>query len=104
MQEDNDGESNTLPHAADLLSDMDPELAREFVGDLLAAQEAVKAGVSAGRAQGYETGWRQWEKCCAELGIDPFFKGIEDKVEKLQLFAVRLRSGKLAPEGNPIKS
>ena len=61
--------------------DMDPQLAREFVSDLLAAHKAIKFGVSAGCAQGYETGWRQWGKFSDELGIDSFFKGIETKLK-----------------------
>ena len=88
-------------HAVDLLSDMDTELACEWVSDFLAAQEAFNSGVSAGRAQGYETGWCQWCKSCDELGIDLVSKEIKNKVEKLHLFAVQLHSECLRPTAIP---
>ena len=83
---------------------MDPQLARDFVRDLLTAQEAVKSGVSAGRAKGYDTAWDLWEKFCDKLAVDPFLEESEDKVEYLQIFAVQLREGKIAPQGNPLRA
>ena len=81
---------------------MDPQLARDFIRDILAAQKAVKSGVSAGRAQGYDTAWDLWEQFCDKLAIDSFLQESQDKVEYLQIFAIQLQEGTIAPKGNPL--
>ena len=83
---------------------MDPQLARDFVRDILTAQKAVKSGVSAGRAKGYDTAWDLWEQFCEKLAIDSFLQESQDKVEYLQIFAVQLREGTIAPKGNPLRA
>mmetsp|Transcript_3269 Transcript_3269/g.7387 ORF Transcript_3269/g.7387 Transcript_3269/m.7387 type:complete len:379 (+) Transcript_3269:461-1597(+) len=83
---------------------MDPVEADNVIGALRSAQAAVKAGISSGRAQCYDTGWTIWRDFCDRLGLDTFLKESTDKIEKLQIFAARIRSGELAPKGHSIKS
>ena len=75
-----------------------------FVRDLSSAEEAVKHGVSSGRASAAKSAWICWERFCIELALDPLLQTIESKVPILQVFAQRLRSGAIAPKGNPLRS
>ena len=79
---------------------MDPQLARDFVRDILTAQEAVKSGVSAGRAKGYDTAWDLWEQFCDRLAVDPFLEESKDKVEYLQICSTTRRNN-CAPGKSP---
>lgn len=38
------------------------------------------------------------------MGLDPFLQAFTDKVPFLQVFAQRIRTGELAPNGNPIRA
>ena len=41
---------------------------------------------------------------CDSMGYGPFLKELKDKILVLQIFALRLREGKLAPQGNHIRT
>ena len=71
---------------------------------LSSAEEAVKHGVSSGRANAAKSAWICQEKFCVELALDPLLQTIESKVAILQVFAQSLQSGEIAPKGNPIRS
>ena len=83
---------------------MDPSTKADFISDFCAAQQAVRHGISAGRARSTSTTWTIWETFTIDLGIDPFLQAIEDPVPILQVFAQRIRSGKLAANGNPVRA
>lgn len=72
--------------------------------DLRLAQKDVSTGVSTGRAGSACTHWRQWSTFTTELGLCPLNKAIADKVQVLQVFSRRVRTGKLAAGHAAVKS
>ncbi len=72
--------------------------------DLGLAQKDVSSGVSTGRAGSTSTHWQQWTTFTAELGLDPLLEAVTDKVQVLQVFGRRVRTGKLAAGKAAVKS
>ena len=64
----------------------------------------MQAGVSSGRAKSTTTHWTKWEELVLELALDPLLETLENKVPVLQVFGQRVRTGKLAADGNPIRA
>lgn len=75
-----------------------------FLLDLRSAQTAERSAVVSGRANASTSHWHVWQGYCGELGISPWLTDIEDPIPILQVFAQRLRTGKLATRGYPIRS
>ena len=76
----------------------------DFRSDLLLAQEEARAAVVPKRAAAQDNHWDLWCTFTASLGLDPYLPDVSDKVPYLQVFAVRLRRGDIAPSGQPLKS
>jgi hypothetical protein len=72
--------------------------------DLSLAQKDVSSGVSTGRASSSNTHWRQWDSFTTEMGLDSLLQAVEDKVQILQVFGRRVRTGKLAAGHAAVKS
>ena len=72
--------------------------------DLGLAQKDVSTGVSTGRAGSTNTHWQQWSSFTAEMGLCPLLKAVSDKVQMLQVFGRRVRTGKLAAGKAAVKS
>ena len=72
--------------------------------DLCLAQKDVSTGVSTGRAGSTCTHWQQWSSFTTELGLCPLLKAVTDKVQILQVFGRRVRTGKLAAGHAAVKS
>lgn len=83
---------------------MDPVTADNFRRDFGASHETVLKGVSPGRATSTNTGWRKWVEYTTSLGLDPYLEAFEDKIPLLQIFARRVRSGKLAAKQDPVRA
>jgi len=92
------------PPTAEWLSGLDPITKSNFLRDYGTAQATIQSGISTGSAKSTETAWKQWEKIILEMALDPFFETFQDKVPLLQVFAHRVRPGKLAAHGNPIRA
>ena len=75
-----------------------------FFVDLSAADAARRASVSIKRAAAQDSHWRQWERYCQALGIDPYLETQADKLSFLEVFAIRLRRGDLSSSGQPVHS
>jgi len=83
---------------------LDSEQANHLRSDFSAAQEAVKTGVSAGRASSAIAVWNIWSAFTSELGLDPFLQAFPDKIPVLQIFAVRVRCGELSASGCAVRA
>ena len=83
---------------------MDPLEANHFRSDFGFAQKDVKAGVSSGRASSTDTHWTIWENFALELALDPYLETVSHKIPILQVFSHRVRTSKLAYNGNPIRT
>jgi hypothetical protein len=82
-----------------------PAAARDaYRDDLCIAQAATESGVVPSRSAAADKMWGLWKTFCQGLGIDPLLRDIPDKVPTLQVFAVRLRSGEIAPKQNALRS
>jgi len=93
-----------LPSTAQWLSTLDTANEHNFRRDLGSAHETIMQGVSPGRASSAAGAWALWVDFTSDLGLDPFLQAFQDKIPFLQVFAQRLRSGELAPKGNPIRA
>ena len=96
--------SCSLPAEERIASNLDPIQADRLRRDFCTAQATVQKGVSLGRATNTNTAWGIWLSFTAELGISPLLEAFEDKVSVLQIFAERIRTGELAPNGCPIRA
>jgi len=87
-----------------ILSLCPAEFKRDFIRDLGFASESVGRRLSTGRSSAGDTHWKQWTNFAAELGCDPFFETIENKIPLLQVFLHQVRTGRSATNKNPVKS
>ena len=85
------------------MASLDPATATSFRCDLVAAQSTVREGVCAGSDRATATHWSVWRTFCHELAIDPLLANISDPVSILQVFAVRYRSGQIAPHNKQVR-
>lgn len=72
--------------------------------DFRAVQTAVASGVVPSRSKAADHAWARWLTFCSKLAIDPLLSSVQDAVPILQLFGHGHRTGKLAPNGNPVRS
>ena len=77
-----------------------------FRRDLGTAQAEARASVVPKRSRRKDAHWKKWEAYCAAHGFDPYLRGTPQaaRVSILQVYATRLRSGKLAPSNRSIKA
>ena len=80
-----------------------PVINAEIRADYDAVRAAVESGVSAGYQKSLQSNFRQWERFCAEIGLDPLMQNIADPVPFLQIFAHRVRTGKCAIRGKQVQ-
>ena len=86
------------------LEAMHPTARNEFITDLRIVQAAQRSGIVAKRAKAADEHWNRWLAFCQEISVDPWFTQGDDPIPYLQVFAQRLRDGRLAPSGQPIRS
>ena len=78
-----------------------------FLTDLRTAKAEARAGLSAKQAADKDSHWKQWEAFISQLhGVDPYLNCIEPHlhVSFLQVFAHRLRHGRLTTSRRPVQS
>jgi hypothetical protein len=82
------------------------EIEDECRRDLRFAQEATESGVIPSRNAAARKDWTVWVAFCNSLHQDPLLPYVADKVRILQVFAHRVRIGKLARNtgGKPVRS
>ena len=80
-----------------------PVISAEIRADYDAVRAAVESGVSAGYQKSLQSNFRQWERFCAEIGLDPLMQNIADPVPFLQFFAHRVRTGRCATRGKQVQ-
>ena len=76
----------------------------EFESDLCACEAEVRAGVTEDYARRKDRHWEIWETYCSKTNLDPFLLNVDDPVPYLEIFAKRLRDGRIAPSGRQIRS
>ena len=82
---------------------MPPSTRHEFITDLRIVQAAQQSGIVANRAAASGKHWDIWMAFCTESAVDPWFSQGGDPIPYLQVFAQRLRDGRLSPSGRPIR-
>jgi hypothetical protein len=76
-----------------------------FFAALGAAQTAARSAAVSKRAKMSDSHWSIWTSFLDSLHIDdPYLVDFPDPIPLLQVFAEHLRSGQLAPSGDPIRS
>lgn len=85
------------------MATLPPDARDPFLADHLLAQEATRAGVVATYAATADAYWTQWCQFCRSSYQDPFLSNIDDPVEFLRVFAVRVRDGRNAPNRAPVR-
>lgn len=82
------------------------ETADEFCCDLRFAEEAVASGVVPSRNTAANADWAVWVKFCVSIRQEPLLLHVSDKIRVLQVFAHRVRVGKLArnTRNEPVRS
>jgi len=75
-----------------------------FFADYRTSRIASTTAVVPKRSKDKDCHWRQWVTFCNTLGLPPDLSPVEDKLPFLQVFAVRLRSGELAPRKKPLRA
>jgi hypothetical protein len=73
-----------------------------FLADVRLSQEATRAGVTADYSGRRDKTWNIWAKFCQSLGQDPTLRDIPDPMHLLQVYAARVRDGRLAPSHKPV--
>ncbi len=84
------------------LATMPLEARHVFCTDLRASQEAARAGTTSIYSDRRDKSWDLWARFCLSLSQDPTLRDIPDPVHLLQVFATRVRDGRLAPSGRPV--
>ena len=82
-----------------------PPVARvQFGSDLSLAQTAQRNAVGLPHATSQANTWSVWTAYCEEVGIDPLLETAEDPIPYLQVFAQQYRDGRIAKDGNAVRS
>ena len=76
----------------------------ELRGDLRLIQTAIRSSVSPGRTTMADTYHRLWITFCQQSLLDPDLSTSPDPVAWLQIFACRVRDGRLSASGRPVRS
>ena len=48
--------------------------------------------------------WGRWRTFCVQLALDHLLSQLEDPIALLQIFAIRYRSGAIAPSGGKVRA
>jgi hypothetical protein len=75
-----------------------------FRGDFSTAQEAVKMGVSPGRASSAINAWAIWSDFTTGLGLDPFLQAFPDKIPFLQIFVIQVCCRELSARSSAVQT
>ena len=75
-----------------------------FERDLRTVRHTMEFGILQARSKKQQRHWATWELFCSTINIDPHLQFDRDPIPFLQVFALRVRSGKLALGGAPISS
>jgi hypothetical protein len=78
------------------------EARHAFLSDLGIAQTATRAGVTSHYSDRRDKAWDIWSGFCQSICQDPTLRDLPDPVLLLQVFATRIRDGRLAPSGKPV--
>lgn len=81
-----------------------PSFQDEFLADLRAAEAATRTGVTSQYQHKKDRHFQMWADFCHDLHVDPYLRECQDPITLLQVYAVRVRDGRLAPSGNPVQS
>jgi hypothetical protein len=65
---------------------------------------ALQSGLSIGCQTVALTYWRIWSDFCLQHHLDPYCSQGPDAMYWLQIFAVRVRMGRLSASGNPVRA
>ena len=88
----------------DELEARDPEKAHAFRADLRAASETSRNATSAKRAISHDNTWDIWLDYCNEHNTDSLLAAVPDPIPFFIVFAQRYRDGRLAKDGEPVRS
>jgi hypothetical protein len=67
--------------------------------------QTLRASVTPHRQQSATSAWTLWTRFCTASGIRPDLRDLPgDPVPVLQLFALRYRTGRIAPSGRPVRA
>jgi hypothetical protein len=72
--------------------------------DAIAVPTAMRSGIFRIRHATAATYERIWRKFCEQNGLDPFLSTVPDSVAWLQIFAARIRDGRLSASKNSARS
>jgi hypothetical protein len=86
------------------LDTLPPATRDAFLADLGLAHEKSRASVVPKRATAQDGHWDTWCEFCREFNLEPTLADLPDPVPILQVFATRLRDGRIAPSKNSIRS
>jgi hypothetical protein len=80
---------------------MPAEAKPSFLADIRTAQAATRAGVTTQYSDRRDKAWDIWTTFCRSLCQDRTLRNIPHPVHLLQVFATRMRDGRIAPVVNP---
>jgi hypothetical protein len=83
---------------------LSPTTRDEFLADLRAVQAEVAAGVVPERSISDRKVWAKWIEFTSSLHLDSLLQTIADPIPILQVFAHRVRDGRLALGGSDIRA
>jgi hypothetical protein len=80
------------------------ESQHELLSDLSLAFETQRAGTSTQYAKSGDRSWDKWTEFCVQLNVEPYLQDIADPIRLLEIFAVRVRDGRLSKSGKPVRA
>ena len=90
--------------AAYIVDSLSPPARDEFLNDLRSVQAEVAAGVVPERSTADKKIWAKWIEFTSSLHLDGFLQTLADPVPILQVFAHRVRDGRLALGGGDVRA
>ena len=86
------------------MATLDPAVEAAALADLDRARLVVNTGVCASTDSATANHWGRWRTFCIGMAIDPLLSQLEDPIALLQIFAIRYRSGEIAPSGGKVRA
>ena len=74
-----------------------------FVADVRLVHDTQRRGLDRHRNTSSNRTWQLWTEFCTSLGHDPHLHDTPNRVLLLQVFAQRIRDGRLAKDGRPVR-
>ena len=83
-----------------------PETVDAFRADLSLIAQTCRSAIGSQRTASQDNTWAIWLAFCTEHAVDPLLENIqpEDPILYLQVFAQQYRNGRLAKDGQPVRS